>query len=134
MMARALWAIGLVAAAWIGQAVAVAARADVTGDWALSYMTGDGVPMESMISIKKDGEKLTGMISSARGSIALNEIEVKGDAVTFAIVRVGFGDTIRIEYSGKVVGDTMTLKIKFGARLPLDATAKKKAGPGPSAG
>jgi len=127
MMTKAGWLTGLVLTGWLVISAAPAAmRADVVGDWTLSYVTEDGVKMESTLSIKRDDDKLSGTISSARGSVALNEIDVKGDDVTFAIIRVGFGDTIRIDYSGKVTGDTMTLKIKFGARPPLNATAKKK--------
>jgi len=50
---------------------------------------------------------------------------VQGDDVAFAIVRVGFGDTIRIDYTGKIAGDTMKLTLKIGAREPLDVTATR---------
>ena len=39
--------------------------------------------------------------------------------------RIAIGDRIRIDYSGKVKGDTMTLKMKAGAKEPLDITAKR---------
>lgn len=126
MMAPAHWQAAALLIGWIALAAPSAARADIVGDWTLSYSTTDGVKMESTLSIKREGDKLTGTISSPRGSVALNEVEVKGDDVMFAIVRVGFGDSIRIEYSGKMTGDTINLKIKFGARPPVDATAKRK--------
>ena len=126
MMARAHWLATALLIGWIVLTAAPAARADIVGDWTLTYATTDGLKTESTLSIKKDGDKLTGTISSARGSVALNEIEVKGDDVMFAIQRVGFGDSIRIEYAGKMTGDTMHLKINFGARPPVDATAKRK--------
>ena len=53
---------------------------------------------------------------------------MKGEDIAFAIIRVGFGDTIRIDYTGTVKGDTMTLKMKAGAREPIRITAKR-AGP-----
>ena len=105
----------------------LAGRADVVGSWHLSYTTKDGVKLESTLTLKMEGDKLTGTISSPRGSIALNEIAVKGDEVTFAIVRVGFGDTIRIDYAGKIDSDTMKLKMKVGAREPLDVTATRQS-------
>ena len=80
------------------------------------------------MTLKIEGETATGTITSPRGTIALDEVTVKGDDIAFAVMRVGFGDTIRIDYNGTVKGDTMTLKMKAGAREPLDVTAKR-AGP-----
>jgi hypothetical protein len=87
------------------------------------------VKIESVLTVTKEGDKLAGTISSPRGSVALNEISVTGDDIAFAIIRVGFGDTIRIDYTGKVDGDSMKLTMKVGAREPLDVTAKRKARP-----
>lgn len=104
---------------------ASAAAQDVVGAWNMTYATGDGVKMSSTLTLKREGGALSGTISSARGSVALDEVSVKGEDVAFAIIRVGFGDRIRIEYTGKVKGDTMTLKMKVGARDPIDVTAKR---------
>ena len=119
LAAGLLWMLGIAGAA------SVAARADIVGSWTLSYTTKDGVKIESTLTVKMEGDKLTGTISSARGSVALNEISVQGDDIAFAIVRVGFGDTIRIDYTGKIAGDTMKLTLKIGAREPLDVTATR---------
>ena len=108
---------------------ATAARADVTGAWQMSYTTKDGVTLESTLTLKMEGDKLTGTISSARGSVALNEVTVTGNEIAFAIIRVGFGDSIRIDYTGKVDGDTMKLNMKAGAREPLDVTATRAKSP-----
>jgi hypothetical protein len=94
----------------------------------MAYTTRAGVKMASTLTLKMEGEKLTGTISSPRGSIALDEVSVTADAIAFAIIRVGFGDTIRIDYTGTVKGDTMTLTMKAGAREPIRITAKR-AGP-----
>jgi hypothetical protein len=102
-----------------------AAAQDVVGAWNMTYTTRDGVKMSSTLTLKSEGGTLSGTISSARGSVALDEVSVKGEDVAFAVIRVGFGDRIRIEYTGKVKGDTMTLKMKVGAREPIDVTAKR---------
>ena len=104
---------------------ASAVAQDVVGAWNMTYTTGDGVKMSSTLTLKSEGGALSGAISSARGSVALDEVSVKGEDVAFAVIRVGFGDRIRIEYTGKVKGDTMTLKMKVGARDPIDVTAKR---------
>jgi hypothetical protein len=125
MTSRAGLAAGLLLMLGIAGAASAAAGADVVGAWTLSYTSKDGVKLESTLSVKMEGDKLTGTISSARGSVALNEISVKGDDIAFAIVRVGFGDTIRLDYTGKITGDTMKLTLKVGAREPLEVTAKR---------
>ena len=89
MMARAHWRGTALVIGWIALAASPAARADIVGDWTLTYTTTAGVKMESTLSVKRDAEKLIGTISSPRGSVALNEIDVKGDASRF--VRVGRG-------------------------------------------
>ena len=104
----------------------LAARADAVGAWALSYTTKDGVKMESTLTVTMDGGKLAGTISSPRGSVALNEITVTGDDIAFAILRVGFGDSIRIAYAGKITGDGMKLTMKAGTREPLEVVGKRK--------
>jgi hypothetical protein len=104
---------------------AAAAPADVAGEWTMSYTTRDGVKMTSTLTLKVEGEAVTGTISSPRGSIAIEEATVKGDDIAFAITRVGFGDRIRIDYTGRVKADTMTLTMKAGAREPIDITAKR---------
>jgi len=110
---------------------AQAAPAGVAGPWTMSYTTREGVKMTSTLTITMEGEKMTGTVSSARGSVPLNEISVKGDQIAFAIVRVGFGDSIRIEYTGRIKGDTMTLKMKNGAKEPLDVSVKRGAAGSP---
>jgi len=102
-----------------------AAPADVAGDWAMTYTTREGVKHSSTLALKVEGETVTGTITSPRGTIPIEEATVKGDDITFAVTRVGFGDKIRIDYNGKIKGDTMTLKMKAGAKEPLDVTAKR---------
>ena len=113
---------GLVMA--LGTAASAAAQ-DVVGAWNMTYTTRDGVKMSSTLTLKSDGGKLSGIISSPRGSVPLDEVSVTGEDVAFAVIRVGFGDRIRIDYTGKVKGDTMTLKMKVGAREPIDVTARR---------
>jgi hypothetical protein len=112
---------------WLAAVAAVQQQPDVTGAWKMTYTTKEGVRMESTLTLKNEGGTLSGSIDSPRGSVALNEVSVKGEEIAFAIIRVGFGDTIRIDYKGTVKGDTMTLKMTVGAREPLDVTAKRGA-------
>jgi hypothetical protein len=124
MTRSAAFLVGLVLL-WTTGPGSAGARADITGAWNMAYTTREGVKMTSTLTLKMDGDKLTGTISSPRGTVALDEVSVTGDDVAFAIIRVGFGDKIRIEYSGKVKGDTMSLTMKAGAREPVQIAAKR---------
>jgi hypothetical protein len=126
MTRRSTFCLGL-ALLLCGVSTAGVQQTDVAGAWKMTYTTKDGVKMESTLTLKNEGGVLSGTIDSPRGSVALNEVSVKGDEVAFAVIRVGFGDTIRIDYKGTVKGDTMTLKMTAGAREPLDVTAKRGA-------
>ena len=126
MTVRSMSRTGLLLVIWLA-AVAAMPQPDVTGAWKMTYTTQDGVKMESTVTLKNEGGTLSGSIDSPRGSVALNEVSVSGDQIAFAVIRVGFGDTIRIDYKGTVKGDMMTLKMTVGARPPLDVTAKRGA-------
>src|SRR5262245_17226154 len=108
MSLRSICRAGLVLVVCLS-AMAAIQQPDVTGAWKMTYTTQDGVKMESTLTLKNEEGKLSGSIDSPRGSVALNEVSVTGDQVAFAIIRVGFGDEIRIDYKGTVKGDTMTL-------------------------
>ena len=105
----------------------LAAAQDAAGAWTLSYRTRDGQTLTSTLTVKLDGNKISGTLSSPRGTVPIDEGTVDGENISFAIIRVGFGDTIRIDYTGKISGDTMRLRMKNGAREPVDVTAKRAA-------
>ena len=102
-----------------------AAVQDAAGAWNLSYRTRDGQTLTSTLTLKIESNQVSGTLSSPRGTVSIEEGTVNGDSITFAIVRIGFGDTIRIAYTGKISGDTMRLKMTAGARDPVDVTAKR---------
>ena len=126
-MTRRLVACAGFALVLVSVSAAAVRQTDVAGAWKMTYTTKDGVKMESTLTLKNEAGVLSGSIDSPRGSVALNEVTVKGEEIAFAVIRVGFGDTIRIDYKGTVKGDTMTLKMTAGAREPLDVTAKRGA-------
>ena len=98
---------------------------DAAGAWNPSYRTRDGQTLTSTLTLKTERNQISGTLASPRGTVPIEEGTVNGASIEFAIVRVGFGDTIRIDYTGKISGDTMRLKMKAGARHPLDVTAKR---------
>jgi len=119
---RAFWIVALLLST---AAIAPAAPADVAGAWTMSYTTRDGTKMTSTLTLTREGEKWSGTISSPRGSVALDEVSVKNDEIAFAVIRVGFGDRIRIDYTGTVNVDTMKRQMKVGDREAINVTATR---------
>ncbi len=103
-----------------------AAAADVAGTWKTSYKNSEGQIRESTLTLKVDGGKLSGEISSPRGKVPVTEGSIDGGKISFTVVRKGNGDEIPIRFTGSVKGDTMSLKMQIRDRKPLDMTAKRQ--------
>ena len=86
-------------------AAALAIAADLTGTWDLEVVTdqANGTPT---LTLKQDGEKLTGKYSGQLGEHAITGT-VKGDEF-----EVGFTSEYGpIKYNGKVAGDSVSGKV-----------------------
>jgi hypothetical protein len=90
------------------------ATAVVDGTWKWSFTTQDGQKRESVLKLKRDGEKVTGTVTGRQG----NETEIKdgkfdpADAtLSFTVTRERDGTTTTMKYTGKVEGDTIKGKI-----------------------
>jgi hypothetical protein len=103
----------------------IAGAADVAGLWKASYRMPDGSPHESTLDLQVAGEKLTGKITSRRGTVAIEEGTVKGNDVRFTVLRRGNGDEIRVEFVGRIQGDTMRLTMKYRDRDAVEITARR---------
>jgi hypothetical protein len=122
-------AIVAVALGLVGRAAAQAqapAKIDVTGTWAFEVQTeaGTGTPM---VTLKQDGEKLTGHYSSA----VLGEAEltgsVKGTAIEFTVAASVQGNAIAVTFTGTVDdANTMKGKVSFAGLGEGTFTGKRK--------
>jgi hypothetical protein len=91
--------------------------ASATGNWTWSVAGRDGGAERKMtLTLKQDGEKLTGKLSSpGRDGGAARETEisdgsVKGSDVAFSVTREFNGNKMTTKYTGKLAGDTITGK------------------------
>lgn len=98
--------------------------ADVTGTWKASFTTPDGQTRENTIKLKADGEKLTGSISSPRGESEFKDGSIKGDDISFNVVRNFGGNEMTFKYKGKVSGDQIKFNVEAGERS-FEMTAKR---------
>ena len=108
----------------VASAAAVLA-ADVSGKWKATFTSPDGQTRENIITLQAEGEKLNGTLSSRMGEAKIQDGTVKGDEVTFVVIRNFNGEDVRFNYKGKVTGNKMTLKVTAGDR-EFDMTATKE--------
>jgi len=90
--------------------VALVCAADVSGKWTAEVQGRGGNTMTQTFTFKVDGDKLTGTFSGGRGGeLQISDGKVKGDEISFTVVRQGQSGEVKINYKGKVSGD----EIKF---------------------
>jgi hypothetical protein len=122
-MKRLVCALSALVCALILSASATAQSPDVTGDWDVTINSPQGA-RTGQLSLKQDGEKLTGKIKSQRGETPL-EGEVKGKEIKFKYT-VKFQDQdLVISMSGSLDGDAMKGDADFGGFAQGDWNAKR---------
>jgi hypothetical protein len=95
-LSSALLALSLAAVALLAQT-----KVDVTGKWMFDVQTGAGGGMPT-VTMKQDGEKLTGHYSSAQLGEADFTGSIKGTELTFAFRVEVQGMPIDVTYKGTV--------------------------------
>jgi len=101
-------------------------KVDVTGKWAFTVQTdaGTGTPT---VTLKQDGEKLTGHYSSQVLGEADLTGSVKGQAITFTFNADVQGNAVTVTYDGSVEGkDSMKGTIDIGGMAQGTFTAKRQ--------
>jgi len=114
------------AAAGFLLAGAAAQAADATGKWVAQVPGRDGQTRETTINLKAEGEKLTGTVSGRQGDTAISEGKIKGDDLSFDVTMSFQGNSVKIEYTGKLVGDEIKFKRhREGSDQSTEFTAKR---------
>lgn len=117
-------------AKWIAGLFAIGASAlaaDVSGTWNMHWKAPDGYEHDSVLTLVEASGKLSGQISSRRGTVKFSEGTISGQDIRFVVVRTGNGDEFQIEFSGKVAGDSMKLRMAYKDHPPIALTAKRAA-------
>ena len=103
-----------------GLALAADAKADPAGTWKCEYEIG-GQKREATLAIKKDGDKLTGMMTyQDKQEAKLKDLKFKDGELTFSVERKVNDMTFNVEYKLKVEGD----RIK--GKAAVDAGGEKR--------
>ena len=110
--------------------VASAVAADVSGKWKSEFQVADGQKGQNVFTFKVDGEKLTGTVYSslADAEAKIEDGQVKGDAISFAITRNMGGGDARFQYKGTVAGDEIKFVVTIGGAdgMQVEMTAKRQ--------
>ena len=103
-----------------GLALAADAKADPAGTWKCEYEIG-GQKREATLAIKKDGDKLTGMMTyQDKQEAKLNNLKFKDGELTFSVERKVNDMTFNVEYKLKVEGDQVK------GKAAVDAGGEKR--------
>lgn len=88
--------------------------ADVAGTWSWTRPGRNGGPdVKTTLKLKVDGDKVTGTVTAPgrQGNpgreVEITDGKVKGDDVSFSVVREAQGNKFTTKYSGKVSGDSI---------------------------
>lgn len=104
--------------------------ANMAGKWEFSYSTQRGATTIA-ITFEQDGETLTGSASMGgqRGGTAEVKGTIKGNDLSFALIRTFNENTFEQTFTGKVTGDaaegTMSGGGRRGGGQPISWTAKR---------
>jgi hypothetical protein len=99
--------------------------ADVAGTWAITVETaaGSGTPT---LTLKQDGETLSGTYSSQVFGEQKVTGTIKGTAITFGFTGAIEGTSVTVTYTGTVDKTTMKGKVTLGELGEGTFTAKKQ--------
>ena len=107
-----------------------AAAADLAGKWTAEFDSPIGV-QKYIYEFKKSGDALTGQAtyddSMGKGTVALENLKIDGDKVSFEEPLTIDGNTITIKYSGTLGGDELKLTRVVGNFGTEQLTAKRAA-------
>ena len=103
---------------------AAAKVTDVSGTWELNVESPMGSRASDAI-FTQSGETLGGKMVSSRGEVPLTGT-IDGDTVKFGINVNVQGQSLQIDYSGTVTGDTMSGTVVFGSFGDGKWTGKRK--------
>ena len=99
--------------------------ADVAGTWNIMLDIGGNTATPS-VTLKQDGETLTGTYSSQMLGEQKVTGTIKGNAITFGFTASFDGNAVKVTYSGTVEKATMKGKVTFGDMGEGAFSAKKQ--------
>ena len=104
----------------------VSFAADIDGKWA-GQIQGRGGPQTQTLTLKADGNTLTGSVEGGRGGpIDISDGKIDGNNVSFNVVREFQGNKITQEFKGTISGGELKLTVSGGRGEAREVTYKKE--------
>src|SRR5438128_2466658 len=97
--------------------------ADVTGKWTAQVPGRSGQMREVTITLKADGQNLTGTVTGRNGENPISDGKISEDDISFKVNTQNGTQT----YTGKIAGSEIKFKREGGAGNPIEFTAKRAA-------
>ncbi len=104
---------------------ALCVAADLTGKWTAQVPGRDGQTRETTFDLKAAGATLTGTMSGRGEPTPIADGKIEGDAISFTVTRTMGDNTVKLNYTGKVVGDEIQMKRQGGQGEPISFVAKR---------
>jgi hypothetical protein len=99
--------------------------ADISGKWQWQNM-GSGSRTPYVLTVKQEGEKLTGVLVNGEDTTQIRDGKVTGDKVSFVVARTFGNREMALTYTGKVIGEEIVFKVAMpGAERAWDVTARR---------
>ena len=97
---------------------------DLSGRWLMTIEAGPMQTTSAVLDIKSEGRKLTGGFESEQAEGRITAGKVKGQAVEWT-VGIGAGaQSLNLEFSGEVVAEGDTVRLKGDVKSPFGAAAQ----------
>jgi hypothetical protein len=107
------------------------AQDNLAGDWEITVHMPQGLTTFT-VSLKQDGEKLTGGLTSPIGAIPVTGTVTSGTVVLAALIEFQ-GTSLQVGLDGKVAGETLSGTLRFGDFGEFPFTGKRADKSAPSA-
>lgn len=92
---------------------ALAAEANAVGTWKSSFTTPDGQTMQSSLSIKQAGDKLSGTVMGRNGNeYPMDEVKLTGDQLSLKVTRERNGEKTTLKVVATLSGDNLKGKLE----------------------
>lgn len=118
------WKLGLAALALFVTPWTARAQVDLTGSWIVSVEAPQG-KMDLDTTIKHEGEKISGQVTSPMGSVDFTGTFIKNELSILYSVPVQ-GQVIDIRMTGTAAGDTLSGAVDLGGLMQAAWSARRK--------
>ena len=105
----------------------MSAASDATGKWSAEVPGRGGNMMTVTMTLKADGEKLTGTVSGRGGDTEISDGKVDGQNLSFNVVREFNDNKMTQAYKGKLDADTIHFSVTMSGGPVANAPAREFA-------